>query len=51
MFKPSNGRAAQKVAKSLDIPRVQPMTEEVARLGEGAPVAVVVGEDSASAAG
>jgi LytR cell envelope-related transcriptional attenuator len=51
MFKPNNGRAAQKVAKSLDIPRVQPMTEEVAQLGEGAPVAVVVGEDSASAAG
>ena len=51
MFKPNNGRAAQKVAKSLDIPRVQPMTEEVARLGEGAPVAVVVGEDSASAGG
>jgi LytR cell envelope-related transcriptional attenuator len=51
MFKPNSGRAAQKVAKSLDIPRVQPMTEEVAQLGEGAPVAVVVGEDSASAAG
>jgi LytR cell envelope-related transcriptional attenuator len=51
MFKPDNGRAAQKVAKSLDIPRVQPMTEEVAQLGEGAPVAVVVGEDSASSAG
>ena len=34
MFKPNNGRAAQKVAKSLDIPRVQPMTEEVAQLGE-----------------
>jgi hypothetical protein len=51
MFRPNSGRAAQKVAKSLDIPRVQPMTEEVAQLGEGAPVAVVVGEDSASAAG
>jgi hypothetical protein len=51
MFKPNNGRAAQKVAKSLNIPRVQPMSEEVARLGEGAPVAVVVGEDSGSAAG
>jgi hypothetical protein len=51
MFKPNNGKAAQKVAKSLDIPRVQPMTEEVAELGEGAPVAVVVGEDSASTAG
>ena len=51
MFKPNNGRAAQKVAKSLDIPRVQPMTEEVAELGEGAPVAVVVGEDSASSTG
>ena len=34
MFKPNNGRAAQKVAKSLDIPKVQPMTEEVARLRE-----------------
>jgi hypothetical protein len=51
MFKPNNGQAAQKVAKSLDIPRVQPMTEEVAQLGEGAAVAVVVGEDSASSAG
>jgi len=51
MFKPNNGKAAQKVAKSLDIPRVQPMTEEVAELGEGASVAVVVGEDSASTAG
>jgi hypothetical protein len=51
MFKPNNGRAAQKVAKSLDIPRVQPMTEEVAELGEGAPVVVVVGEDSAAASG
>jgi len=51
MFKPNNGRAAQRVAKSLEILRVQPMTEEVAQLGEGAPVAVVVGEDSASAAG
>jgi hypothetical protein len=51
MFKPNNGKAAQKVAKSLDIPRVQPMSEEVTELGEGAPVAVVVGEDSASAAG
>ena len=51
MFEPNNGKAAQKVAKSLDIPRVQPMTEEVAELGEGAPVAVVVGEDSAATAG
>ena len=51
MFKPNNGKAAQTVAKSLDVPRVQPMTEEVAELGEGAPVVVVVGEDSASAAG
>ena len=51
MFKPNSGKAAQQVARSLDIPRVQPMTEEVAELGEGAPVAVVVGEDSAATAG
>ena len=33
MFKPNSARAAQKVATSLDIPKVQPMTEEVAQLG------------------
>jgi hypothetical protein len=51
MFKPNSAREAQRVATSLEIAKVQPMTEEVARLGEGAPVAVVVGEDNASSAG
>jgi hypothetical protein len=51
MFRPSNGGAAQKVATSLDISKVEPMTEEVALLAAGAPVAVVIGEDNASSAG
>jgi hypothetical protein len=51
MFKPNNGRAAQRVAGSLEISKVQPMTEEVALLAAGAPVAVVIGEDNASSAG
>jgi LytR cell envelope-related transcriptional attenuator len=51
MFKPGSGRAAHRVSTALDIAAVRPMTGEVARLGEGAPVAVVVGEDNASSAG
>jgi hypothetical protein len=51
MFKPNSVAAAQKVATSLQISKVEPMTEEVAQLAEGASVAVVVGEDNASSAG
>jgi hypothetical protein len=53
MFKPQNGAgaAAQKVAASLDIPLVQPMTSDIAVVAAGAPVAVVIGEDNASSAG
>ena len=51
MFKPNSGGAAQKVATSLQISKVEPMTGEVTRLAAGAPVAVVIGEDNASSAG
>lgn len=51
MFKPQNGAAAHKVASALDIPRVRPMTSEIAVVAAGAPVAVVIGEDNASSSG
>lgn len=51
MFKPGEARAAHRVADVLEIPRVRPMTSEIASLGAGATVAVVIGEDNASAAG
>jgi hypothetical protein len=51
MFKPGEARAAHRVADALEISRVRPMTSEIASLGAGATVAVVIGEDNASAAG
>jgi hypothetical protein len=51
MFKPGEARAAHRVADDLEISRVRPMTSEIASLGAGATVAVVIGEDNASAAG
>ena len=51
MFEPGNGRAAHRVATSLEISRVRPMTSEIASLSAGAPVAIVIGEDNASTAG
>jgi len=51
MFAPGGGREAHRVADSLEITRVRPMTSEIASLSAGAPVAVVVGEDNASTAG
>ena len=51
MFKSGNGRAAHRVADSLDISRVQPMNAEIVAAAEGAPVAIVIGEDNASTAG
>ena len=51
MFKPGEGREAHRVADSLEITRVRPMTGEIASLSAGAPVAIVIGEDNASAAG
>ena len=51
MFEQGNGREAHRVADSLEISRVRPMTAEIASLSAGAPVAVVIGEDNASSAG
>jgi hypothetical protein len=51
MFVQGNGRAAHRVADSLEISRVQPMGSDIATLAAGAPVAVVIGEDNASSAG
>lgn len=48
MFKPGNGRSAHRVADALNISGVRPMTEEIALVAAGAPVAVVIGEDNAS---
>jgi hypothetical protein len=51
MFKPGDGSEAHRVADSLEISRVRPMTSEIASLSAGAPVAIVIGEDNASTAG
>jgi hypothetical protein len=51
MFAPGRGREAHRVADSLEISRVRPMTGEIASLSAGAPVAVVIGEDNASSVG
>lgn len=51
MFAPRNGRAAHRVADSMEISRVRPMTAEIASLSAGSPVAIVIGEDNASTAG
>jgi len=51
MFAPGNGRAAHRVADSMEISRVRPMTSEIASLSAGSPVAIVIGEDNASTAG
>jgi len=51
MFDQGDGREAHRVATSLEISRVRPMTSEIASLSAGAPVAVVIGEDNASSAG
>jgi LytR cell envelope-related transcriptional attenuator len=51
MFERGEGRAAHRVADVLEISRVRPMSTEIASLAAGASVAVVVGEDNASATG
>lgn len=51
MFDPGNGAAAHRVAAALGISRVRPVTEEIAAVGNGAAVAVVIGEDDASSSG
>jgi len=51
MFEQGEARAAHRVADALEISRVRPISSEIASLAAGAPVAVVVGEDNASATG
>lgn len=51
MFNSGSGREAHRVADSLEISKVRPMTSEIASLAAGAPVAVVIGEDNASTTG
>ena len=51
MFEPGGGAAAHRVADVLEISHVRPMNSEIASLAAGAPVAVVVGEENASATG
>ncbi len=51
MFERGHKPEAQKVAKQLQISKLQLMTGEVETASEGATVAVVVGEDNAEAAG
>jgi hypothetical protein len=51
MFGQGDAPEAHRVAKSLEISQVQPMTPEVESVSAGAPVSVVVGEDNASSPG
>jgi len=51
MFEHGEGRAAHRVADALEISRVRSISSEIASLAAGASVAVVVGEDNASATG
>jgi hypothetical protein len=51
MFERGHKPEAKKVAKQLQITEMQPMSSEVKASAEGADVAVVVGEDNATAAG
>jgi hypothetical protein len=51
MFKPGDGREAHRVADALEIKHVRPISQEIALVAAGAPVAVVIGEDNASSAG
>jgi hypothetical protein len=51
MFQQGHGLEAHKVAKQMGISKVQPMNEEIEAVSAGANVAVIVGEDNATAAG
>lgn len=51
MFERGHAPEARRVAKDLDISQVRLMTTDIATVSAGAPVAVVVGEDNALAAG
>jgi hypothetical protein len=51
MFERGHAPEARLAAKSLDISQVRLMTADIATVSAGAPVAVIVGEDNALAAG
>lgn len=51
MFEPGSAPEGRRVSGALEIPRVRPMTSEIAAVSAGAPVSVVIGEDNASPAG
>lgn len=51
MFQRGHAPEARRVAKALNIPRVQLMTVEVEGVAQGATVAVIAGENDAAAAG
>lgn len=51
MYARGNAPEAKRVAKALGIQQVELITAEVESVADGAPVAVVVGEDNAAAAG
>jgi hypothetical protein len=51
MFTRGHKPEANKVAKSLRISKIKPMSSEVEQVSEGANVAVIAGEDNAAAAG
>lgn len=51
MYKPGHAPEGRRVARTLGIGRLRPMTSEIGSVAAGAPVAVIVGEDNASSAG
>lgn len=51
MFERGHAPEARRVAKELEISQVRLMTTDIATVSAGAPVAVVIGEDNALAAG
>jgi LytR cell envelope-related transcriptional attenuator len=50
MFKPGHEPEAKMVSKRISIPKLEPMSSEIAQVAQKADVAVVVGEDNAEAA-
>jgi LytR cell envelope-related transcriptional attenuator len=51
MFQRGHAPEARRVAAALEIQQVRLMTSDIATVSEGAPVAVIVGEDNASSTG
>jgi len=51
MHEPGSAPEAHRVARSLNISQVRPVTPEIAAVSGGAPVSVVIGEDNASSPG